>query len=51
MTGETDEPFVTVTVKMTPEDYVAIKKQASWDGQSVAKYLVEYAMRRQRRGC
>lgn len=36
---------------MTPEDYIAIKKNASWDGKTVAVYLVDHACGRDRRGC
>lgn len=46
-----EEPKVTLQVEMTPEDYVAIKKNSDWEGQSVAKYLVDNAMGRTRRGC
>lgn len=45
------EPVVTLTVTMSPEEYISIKKTADWDGTSVAKYLVECAMGRLKRGC
>jgi uncharacterized protein (DUF1778 family) len=46
-----EEPKVTLQVEMTPEDYVAIKRNADWDGKTVAQYLVDHAMGRTRRGC
>lgn len=45
------EPMVHLEVTMTPEEYISIKKDASWQGESVAKWLVTKAMGRQRQGC
>lgn len=45
------EPLVHLEVTMTPEEYVAIKRDADWEGQSVAKWLITKAMGRQRQGC
>jgi hypothetical protein len=46
-----EEPQVVMTVYMSPEDYIAIKKNASWFGKSVAEYLVEHSMGRIPKGC
>lgn len=45
------EPMVVLEVKMTPEKYVRIKKDADWEGCSVADYLVKYATGDVRQGC
>ena len=45
------EPVVTLEVTMSPEDYISIKKDASWEGQTMAQWLVTKATGRQRQGC
>lgn len=45
------EPFVTVEVRMTPEDYVELKKSATWSGMDVAQYLLAKAQGRIGHGC
>jgi len=44
-------PKVTLTVTMTPDEYVRLDRDAKWDGMTVARYLVEHALGRTRRGC
>lgn len=51
MESEDEEPVVTVKVTMTPEEYIAIKKHADWQWQSVARFLVDDALGKTRRGC
>jgi hypothetical protein len=43
--------LMAVTVYMTPDEYETIRKNASWDGKSVANYLVDHALGKTRRGC
>lgn len=45
------EPLVHLEVKMTPKEYVALKKSADWVGKSVARYIVDEALGRNPRGC
>ncbi len=46
------EPKVVMEVSMTPEDYLLIKHNASWEGMTVARYIVEHAAGRiLKRGC
>ena len=45
------EPMVTFEIKMTPQEYVRIQKDASWFGKTVAEYLVAYATGNLPRGC
>ena len=47
----TKEPVVTVEVEMTPEQYVALKKNADWDGKSVAAWMLDEVTGHGRRGC
>jgi uncharacterized protein (DUF1778 family) len=46
-----ENPMVVFEMRMSPEDYVAIKKNADWEGKTVAQYMVDNAMGRGRRGC
>jgi hypothetical protein len=47
-----EEPKVIFEVTMTPEDYIAIKRNADWEGMSVPRYVVEHAAGRLfKRGC
>lgn len=46
-----NEPTVNVPVTMTPEQYVAVKRDADWEGCTVAVYLVRRATGQVRRGC
>lgn len=45
------EPVVTVSIEMTPEQYVLIKRNASWLHQSVQEYLLDNALNNRRTGC
>lgn len=51
MTSTQETPQVVFEVRMDPEDYVAVKKNADWEGKTVIQYLVDYALRGGRRGC
>lgn len=46
-----DDVKVTLTVEMTPEEYLHIKNDATWQGKSVAEYMVWKALGHQRKGC
>lgn len=40
-----------IIIRLTPEQYARVLRDASWDGQSVSTYLVNCATGNQRRGC
>ena len=47
-----DNPMVTITITMTPEDYVRLKNDALWKSRdNIGRYLVDYALGRIRGGC
>jgi hypothetical protein len=43
--------LITFTVSMSPDEYATIQKNASWEGKTVANYLVDNALGKTRRGC
>lgn len=45
------QELVTISVHMTPSEYESIRKNATWDGKTVANYLVDHALGKTRRGC
>lgn len=45
------QELVTVSVSMTPAEYESIRKNAQWAGKTVANYLVDEALGKNRRGC
>jgi hypothetical protein len=47
----TVETTVTVSAKMTPEEFESIKRSALWEGLTVGDYLVAAALGKLRRGC
>ena len=47
----TKEPVVTLEIEMTPEQYVALKRNADWDGKSVGQWMLDEVTGNGRKGC
>lgn len=50
-TAKNEHPHILPSIRVSAEDWKRLERDASWEGKTVARYLVDHALGRTRKGC